>query len=244
MVKCKLVAALGSSGNDWSHWGDIEGYRVVLGVVWVGLAREGSCRGGVLFCLCVWDSLRSARPVCSSGAASSCFCKAPVFRQAMKRVWNPSITRLLSRSVPPIGILPTLLGFYLLSSCSSAHLSFCLSIHLSSPQTFCYALLAPLLPPISPLDLLQQALAWSSTSFNTPIHLVQKTQISCFPNVVLLCSTYQSWTVCTGRVSGWWVTGVRFCEVYGAVCCEVSWGLTCGLWLEVWMCGLRLQGWC
>lgn len=58
--------------------------------------------GGVVIgsCSVSASGFRWGAPSSSSGAGSSCSCKAPVLRQPMKGVWKLSITRLPSRPHP------------------------------------------------------------------------------------------------------------------------------------------------
>lgn len=102
-------------------------YPVEAGVGWgivgwrVGCGR-GLGVGGVLIgpCYVSASGFRWRAPSSSSGAGSSCSCKAPVLRQPMKGVWKLSIMGLPSRS-PPMGLLPSLpLSCFL---ASSTHLS-------------------------------------------------------------------------------------------------------------------------
>lgn len=59
----------------------------------VGKVVIGSCSVSA-------SGFRWRAPRCSSGAGSSCSCKAPVFRHPMKGVWKLSIARLPSSPHP------------------------------------------------------------------------------------------------------------------------------------------------
>lgn len=63
---------------------------------------RGQRVGGVVIgsCSLSTSGFRWRAPSSSSGAGSSCSCKAPVLRQPMKGVWKLSITRLPSRPHP------------------------------------------------------------------------------------------------------------------------------------------------
>lgn len=77
--------------------------------------------------LCLYFGFCWRVPSSSSGAGSSCSCKAPVFRQPTKGVWKLSITRLSSHPHPwesfPVSLLVACLPLIYLHIHPAVHLS-------------------------------------------------------------------------------------------------------------------------
>lgn len=120
LVTGVFVGAEGSQGGDW----------VVIGSFPVSASW---------FC---WGA-----PSSSSGASSSCSCKAPVFRQPMKGIWKLSIARLPFRPHPwesvsrsPVVASPQLPAMYswlfLSAFLTIGHKGLCVKVFLSIPCTF------------------------------------------------------------------------------------------------------------